>query len=118
MLSSRTPEAPVWRLARKPNPWAPIDWAYASPQDGTFGNRFDDPAGMYRVLYASSHPLGCYIETLARFRPDLTLLAELEAIDGENDFVPLGVVPLDWQNGRVLGSAIVSGEYAELYAAE
>jgi hypothetical protein len=31
------------------------------------GNRFDDPDGLYRVLYASAQPLGCYLETLARF---------------------------------------------------
>ena len=51
---------------------------------GTFGNRFDDPDGTYRVLYASSQRLGCYLETLARFRVDLTLYAELSEIDGEN----------------------------------
>ena len=36
--------------------------------DGTFGNRFDDPEGIYRVLYASSQRLGCYLEALAQFR--------------------------------------------------
>jgi hypothetical protein len=64
--------------------------------DGTFGNRFDDPEGTYRVLYASSQRLGCYLETLARFRVDLTLYAELSEIEGEDDFTPLGHVPLAW----------------------
>ena len=50
------------------------------------GNRFDDPESYYRVLYASSQEVSCFIETLARYRPDLTLLAELEAIEGDNDF--------------------------------
>jgi hypothetical protein len=45
----------------------PPDWASAEP-DGTFGNRFDDPDATYRVLYASSQRLGCFVETLARFQ--------------------------------------------------
>jgi hypothetical protein len=63
----------IYRLGRKPDPWSAPDWASAGP-DGTFGNRFDDPEGMYRVLYASSQRLGCFLETLARFRVDLKLL--------------------------------------------
>jgi hypothetical protein len=50
---------------------------YAGP-DGTFGNRYDDPEASYRVLYASSHRVGAFVETLARFRPELEALAELE----------------------------------------
>ncbi|MCZ7537423.1 MAG: hypothetical protein M5T61_16945 [Acidimicrobiia bacterium] len=51
--------------------------------DGTFGNRWDDPEGLYRVLYASSLRVGCYIETLARLRPDPAVVAALEAIEGD-----------------------------------
>ena len=65
----------IYRLGRRPDPWAPPDWASAGP-DGAFGNRFDDPDATYRVLYASSQRLGCFVETLARFRIDPTLLAE------------------------------------------
>jgi hypothetical protein len=46
----------IYRVGRKPDPWAPPDWASAGP-DGTFGNRFDDPDTTYRVLYASSQRL-------------------------------------------------------------
>lgn len=70
----------------------PPDWSLLQP-DGTFGNRFDDPAGAYCVLDASSYRLSCLLKTLARFRPDLTLMAELDAIEGDNDFSPLGQVP-------------------------
>ena len=63
------------------------------------------PTGPYRVLYASSQRLGCFLETLARFRIDLTLYAELAAIEGENDFMPLGHVPVAWTETRLLGSA-------------
>src|SRR5258708_33726634 len=63
----------IFRVGRRPNPWQPPDWSLAG-SDGTFGNRFDDPDGTYRVLYASSQRLGCYLETLARFRVDLTVV--------------------------------------------
>jgi hypothetical protein len=89
----------------------------ASP-DGTFGSRFDDPDGTYRVLYASSQRLGCFLETLARFRIDLTLYAELAEIEGEDDFVPLGKVPLAWAETRLIGSADHDGRYADLYGSD
>ena len=91
----------IYRLARKPDPWAPLDWAWAE-LDGTFGNRYDDAESRYRVLYASSQRLGCYLETLARFRPDPTLATELNQIEGENDFYPLGQVPAEWFGARLL----------------
>jgi len=54
----------VYRIGRMPNPWEFPSWSKANP-DGTFANRFDDPDGIYRVLYASSSRLGCFLETLA-----------------------------------------------------
>lgn len=103
-------------MARYPDAWQLPDWSRA--KDGTFGNRFDDPESEYRVLYASSQQVSCFVETLARFRPDLTLLAELDAIEGENDFVPIGQVPRNWCPNRVLGTASADGEYADVCGAE
>jgi len=68
VLETRNPPVQIFRVARKSDPWQPPDWSRSNP-DGTFGNRFDDPEGYYRVLYASSQKLSCFIETLARFRP-------------------------------------------------
>jgi len=116
MLDTKTPTASLFRLGRKPDPWSPPDWSRALP-DGTFGNRFDDPQGNYRVLYASTQRVACFVETLARFRPDLFLTAELQAISGEDDYVPLGTVPSDWCTPRMMGEAIVSGTYADIYSA-
>ncbi len=116
-LESRVPAGPVYRLGRRPNAWSPPDWAHAH-SDGTFGNRFDDPQAYYRVLYASSQRLSCFLETLARFRPDLTLLAELAEIEGADDFVPPGSVPLDWATQRTMGTASIEGRYADIYAGE
>ena len=107
----------IYRLGRKPDPWSVPDWASAGP-DGTFGNRFDDPEGMYRVLYASSQRLGCFLETLARFRVDVKLLAELAEIEGDDDCFPVGEVPLEWIEKRMMGVATAGGEYAEICSSE
>lgn len=105
----------IYRIARKPDAWAAPDWSRVN-SDGTFGNRFDDPEGYYRVLYASSQRISCFIETLARFRPDLTLLAELQEIEGEDDFTPIGLVPREWCEKRVCGTATTAGKYADILA--
>jgi len=107
----------IYRLGRVPDPWAVPDWASAGP-DGTFGNRFDDPDATYRVLYASSQKLGCFLETLARFRLDPKLMAELAEIDGDDDHFPLGEVPVEWIQRRILGVATAAGEYADICSSE
>ncbi len=113
MLETRKPPPAIFRIARKPDPWQPPDWSQANP-DGTFGNRFDDPEGYYRVLYASSQKLSCFLETLGRYRPDVSLLTELHEIAGEDDFVPLGTVPSEWRDERLLGTAAAEGTYADI----
>lgn len=107
----------VHRIGRRPDPWQYPDWSLAN-QDRTFGNRFDDPNGEYRVLYASSMRLGCFLETLARYRPDLALYAELREIAGEDDFVPAGIVPREWLCNRMIGSANAQGRFADVGASD
>jgi hypothetical protein len=104
-------------IGRKPDPWQAPDWSRANP-DGTFDNRFDDPKGYYRVIYAATQKLSCFLETLARYRSDLSLRSELDEIEGENDFFPLGTVPQEWCDERLLGSAHAEGSYADIYGAE
>ena len=116
-LESRTTRQPLHRIGRWPDPWQPPDWAHAH-LDGTFGNRFDDPQAYYRVIYTSSQRLGCFLETLARFRPDLTLLAEFAEIEGDDDFTPLATVPASWLIARLIGTAQADGQYADIYAPE
>jgi RES domain len=113
-LDTRKPPPEIYRVARKPDPWQPPDWSRANA-DGTFGNRFDDPSGYYRVLYAASQLVSCFVETLARFRPDLALRAELSEIEGEDDFVPLGQLPPEWCEQRLVGIAAADGDYADIY---
>ena len=97
--------AEVFRRGRRPDPWAWPDWAYAQG-DRTFGNRYDDPQGTYRVLYASTQRVATFVECLASDRPDVDLVAELQEIvgdDGDNEPPPSGVVPADWVNQRCVG---------------
>jgi hypothetical protein len=117
ILSTVSSSGPLFRVGRRPDPWQLPDWALAGA-DGTFGGRFDDPEAEYRVLYASSQRLGCFLETLARFRLDVALIAELAAIGGEDDFVPAGVVPLEWLHNRLIGSAYIPGAYADVGASD
>ena len=114
-LETRRPDGSVYRLGRRPDAWQPPNW-FLAHSDGTFGNRFDDPEGYYRVLYASSQRLACFVETLARFRPDLSLLAELAAIEGADDFLPLGTLPREWMAVRMMGKANIEGAFADIYA--
>lgn len=107
------PDGPLYRLARAPDPWAWPDWAYAG-LDGTFGNRWDDPLGSYRVLYASTLRVGTFIETLARFRPDLAVVAGLEEIEGDDDAPSPGVVPRRWLQGRRIGEATIAGAFVDI----
>jgi hypothetical protein len=110
-LASVEPEGPLYRLGRQPDPWAWPDWSYAAP-DGTFGNRYDDPEGSYRVLYACSQRVGAFLETLARFRPDLEVFAELDRIEGGDE--PSPIVPRTWLDGRLIGEATVEGHFVDV----
>lgn len=107
------PEGPLYRVARSPQPWAWPSWAYAGP-DGTFGNRFDDPYGSYRVLYASSTRLGAFVETLARFRVDLTVIAGLQEIGGPDHPLQAGLLPRRWLAGRMISEAAMRADFVDL----
>jgi hypothetical protein len=107
---------PVFRLARAPDPWTWPDWKQAG-RDGTFGNRWDDPAESYRVLYASSTRFGALIETLAPFRPDLEVVAGLRGIEGDEEPVVAGTIPRVWFEQRLMGTAEIDGVYADIGAA-
>jgi len=58
------------------------------------------------------------METLARFRVDPQLAAELAAIQGDDDFYPLGEVPLEWFSLRTIGVAKLNGTFVEVCGAE
>lgn len=115
MKAASTP-AVVFRLGRRPDPWSWPDWRFAGP-DGTFGNRFDDPQGLYRVLYASTQRLATFVECLAPFRSDPEIIAEYAAIvasDGDDEPPSPGDVPISWIEARCVGTAELTGDYVEL----
>lgn len=118
-LTAARPKGLLYRVGRAPDPWAWPPWAYAG-EDGTFGNRFDDPAGEYRVLYASSQRVGPFLETLARYRTDPALVAALEEIVGEEEdadrypTIAPGVVPAHWCESRRIGAARHDGPFADI----
>jgi hypothetical protein len=101
----------LYRLGRQPDAWDWPDWRCAGP-DATFGNRWDDPMGEYRTLYACEQRLGTFLETLANYRPDPDLVAGLDEIEGDEPTPPSGVVPLDWVRTRAMGTARVFGSFA------
>jgi hypothetical protein len=107
----------VHRLGRLPDPWAWPDWSHAG-LDGAFGNRFDDPEGEYRVLYASTQRLGTLLETLARFRPDPAVLAaEVGSDPRDVAFETNAPGTLDaerWLAGRAMGTGRLVGQFCAL----
>ncbi len=116
-LAAVEPGVPVYRLGRRPDPWDWPDWRLAGPQ-GTFGNRWDDPQGQYRVLYACSERLGTFLETLARFRASGVMTEELKRIGGAGGAIPPGTVPPTWPGQRLVAKAILHGAFADVGAHE
>ena len=108
------PGGRVFRVGRAADPWAWPDWSRAGP-DGTFGNRYDDPRGEYRVLYACSERVGALIEVLARFRTDPAVAAGLSEVDGDEADAPVAnTVPRKWLARRVIGQATLAGRFADV----
>jgi hypothetical protein len=120
------PPGGVYRLARGPaDPFSAPDWDLAH-DDGTFGNRFDDPsaeAGIppesrFRVIYCATQRIATFGETMARFRPSISLLTELGAISDDepleqalagvvdSDDLHRGLIPADWRRRRRVGHTI------------
>jgi len=112
-LESIRPPTRVVRVGRRPDPWAWPPWE-AQHSDNTFGNRWDDPEGMYRVLYGCTQLEGAYVEVLSRFRPDPAVVAELAEIDDTGEDHQFGIVPATWLQTRVIGEATLTGTYADI----
>ena len=112
LAAVHAPGGPVYRVGRSPDPFAPPEWIYAQP-DGTFGGRFDDPAGRrgvppdqrFRTLYFATKPAGAFGEVLARFRPDLAVLAALGPSTPTT-----GAVPADWRAVRRFGVTVLDSQ--------
>lgn len=106
----------VWRIGFAPDIWAWTPWNYAD-DEGLFSGRWDDQQGQFRTIYTAASLLGCFLELLAQFRPNRTLLAELEKIVDDDGSVgrhpeaPEGDVGYSWLDGRQYSSAHQVGRY-------
>jgi hypothetical protein len=118
-LDSITTEEPIYRVGRAPDAWSWPDWRYAGP-DGTFGNRWDDYRGVYRVLYASSQRSGAYLEALQEHRPDGALASAIDEIavnhdDGADASLPPGCLSADWiERTLMIGEAMTDAVFADV----
>lgn len=106
-----------WRVFRvgRGEPWQWPDWAHAGP-GGLFDGRYDDPLGIYRVMYASSERLGAFLEALGSLRPDPSVLAGLKEIVGEpEDVEPVaGELDRGWLGVRHIGEGLLAGRFADI----
>ena len=98
--------------------FAPPPWDKAG-EDGTFGNRFDDPRAKrevpqedrFRMIYCATRPAGAFGETMARYRKSLRLLAALQGIADDKPLDPElegGIVPEEFRLKRALGTTRLS----------
>jgi hypothetical protein len=108
----------VFRVARGFDAFAPPDWGWAE-EDGTFGNRFDDPGAYrgvpaedrFRVIYCATQSVGEFGETIARYRKNPKLLAKLQEVEDDEPPDPElegGVVPEEFRLRRSLGTTLLS----------
>lgn len=97
-------------MGRSPDAWGWPPWSFART-DRTFGNRWDDPLGHYRVLYACSQRLGAIMERLAPFRPHLIVSLGMRSVTGGGVSIP-GRVPTAWLQRQIIGEAVLTGDYA------
>ncbi len=58
--------------------------------------------------------MGAFVETLARFRPDLAVVAGLAEIDGDEELPPVAILPRSWLTTRSGGEATISGRFADV----
>jgi hypothetical protein len=87
----------LYRIGRPPDSLAFPPWEF------TGGERFDDPLGEFRVLYAAEQRLACFVETLASLRPPLQFLADMRPFWRGRMPPSVGVVPPDWHRRRLIG---------------
>ncbi len=111
----------VYRVGYPPDAFSWTPWQYADA--GRFNGRWDDPEGRFRTLYVADRLLGCLLEVLADFRPDLTLVGELDAIvddAGDSARYPTsaaGLLPRSWLAKRRVGRARMRGGFVDVRAA-
>lgn len=125
------PAGGMYRISRAPgDPFDLPDWDRAG-DDGTFGNRFDDPGAVlgiprqerYRVVYCATQREAAFGEVTARFRLDPRLIQGLAGITDDDEPIedtlngivdPLhhdhGLLGYDWLQRRRLGHTMIESD--------
>lgn len=88
-----SPGRTLYRLGHGPEPRAWPPWEVSGR------NRFDDPDGRFRVLYAAERRRCCFAEALAPFRPELPALGAAPP----GVLPPPQPLPAGWLASRRLG---------------
>lgn len=124
------PHGEVFRIGRRGDPLSPPPWDKALVDDGTFGNRFDDPSAAegrppedrFRCLYCGTTEEVAFAECLTGKRVPMRVLAKLAAIDddepvekvlagAEIDIAdpkrPRGLVTAEWQSRHQIGRTLL-----------
>jgi RES domain len=99
------PPNTLYRIGRAPEPVAWPSWEHAGR------SRFDDPdlPPRFRVMYAAESRLGCFLETLAPWRKQVSALLRLALLpEGDAEIRQLppsaGGIPADWHERRLFGT--------------
>lgn len=117
-LSLISPQVPLWRVGRRPEPWAWTPWEYSG------GARWDDAEGNFRTVYAAESRFACFVELLATYRPDPAVAAVMADIvvdpDDAKEFPTrlAGEIPRNWVDRHLISSAFVDGQYCDMTTAE
>ncbi len=109
LIEAHPPQSAVYRVARGLDPFEPRSWDSVC-EDGTFGNRFDDPGHrrgipqeqLFRTIYCASERTGAFGETTARFRPSLSLLMELKILRTTSRSMWI------WGSSQLIGGPVVA----------
>jgi hypothetical protein len=140
LVAVAPPPDGIYRLARGPSePFSPPAWDRAH-DDGTFGNRFDDPSAAdgrppeqrFRAIYCATQREAVFGETVARFRPSIALLAKLAMVEDDEPIEEalagavdprdphLGLIPADWRLSRRIGHTVLDPDlrFVDVTAAE
>lgn len=103
------PRSGIWRIGRAPDPLALSD---AVPyEDSRVGNRFDSALAQFRVRYFATDPEGCFGECLARFRPDPTVLVQIQEDWQGRSFMNPGAIPAEWRQRRLLAHVRIAEDW-------
>jgi len=134
IASVPAPQHHIFRVARGRDPFDAPTWDKAL-EDGTFGNRFDDPSGRwgrgpsdrYQVIYGASDPVTAFAEVISRFRPSLRTLAAIDREITDADEEPIEqierqqvIIDQQWQTKRRIGKTILDPtlRFVDIAAAE